>query len=52
MVGSVAVAAGVGSAVAVDDPPAVVIAVESTATRSFLATTILGPVNVRPTAFY
>ena len=52
MAGSVAVAAGVGSAVAVDDPPAVVIAVESTATCSFLVTTILGPVNVRPTAFY
>ena len=54
MVGSVVVfvAPVDGSAVAVDDPLAVVIAVESTATYSFLPTTILGPVNVHLTAFH
>ena len=54
VIGSVVVfvAPGDGSAVAVDDPLAVVIAVESTATYSFLLTTILGPVNVPLTAFY
>ena len=48
---SAAAAAIVGSIAAVDDPLAVVIAVGSTATHSFLVTITPGPVNVHSKAF-
>ena len=52
VVETAAVVVAVGSVVAVDDLLAVEVAVESTATHSFLVTTTLGPANVRPKAFY